>query len=358
MGGDHAPREVVRGAVLAAQEMHDVDLHLVGVEDDVRRELEGAGWAGDSIQLVPAADVIGMGESPVEALRKKRDSSIARALALVRSGRASSFVSAGNTGACVAAATLCLRALPEVKKAGIAVAFHVGAKPVVLLDAGANVEARPEHLFQYGVMAALYATEILGVENPRVGLLNIGEEGAKGNRLAKETHDLFRRSGLNFYGNIEGVEVFQGRCDVVICDGFTGNIVLKVSEGIAERLVGMFQQALQDAFVGALDGVAARGVRERIDSAMASLQERLDYAEFGGAPLLGVNGTVIIAHGRSHARAVFNAIRVAKRMADVDINGRIVENIRRLGRLADEGERDPEVLPENGASREGVSKSG
>jgi glycerol-3-phosphate acyltransferase PlsX len=355
MGGDHAPREVVKGAVLAAKELPDLDLHLVGLEDAIRAELaECDASDADRIHVVPATEVVGMGESPVVALRQKKDSSIARALKLVRDGEAQAFVSAGNTGACVAAATLLLRTLPAVKKAGIAVAFTVGTKPVVLLDAGANVEARPDHLFQYGVMASLYVSEILGIQNPRIGLLNVGGEGAKGNRLVKETHDLFQSSDLNFHGNVEGVEIFRGVCDVVVCDGFTGNIVLKVSEGIAERLFGLFKESAEqllaefsDAFGSASSGRSAspddggggelrrpsglgQMARDGVKRAFGKIKERLDYAEFGGAPLLGLRGNVIVAHGRSDSRAILNAIRVAKRMTDVDITRRIVEDIRKV----------------------------
>ncbi len=354
MGGDHAPREVVRGAVSAAQEIPDLELRLVGREEEIRSELAryDDGSALQRIRVVPASEVVGMGESPVVALRQKRDSSIARALKLVRDGEAAAFVSAGNTGACVAAATLLLRTLPAVKKAGIAVAFTVGTKPVVLLDAGANVEARPDHLFQYGVMASLYVSEVLGIENPRIGLLNVGEEGAKGNRLVKETHELFQKSDLNFHGNVEGVEIFRGVCDVVVCDGFTGNIVLKVSEGVAERLFGLFKESAEELLVELSGAVGASSTiggpqggdseggdsrrptglgqmaRDGVRRAFGKIKEHLDYAEFGGAPLLGLRGSVIIAHGRSDSRAVFNAIRAAKRMAEVDISDRIVKNIR------------------------------
>ncbi len=370
MGGDHAPGEIVRGAVNAVREHPDLIVHLVGREDEVRAALAEAGYPGDAnasegtIRVVAAKDVVGMGESPVTALRQKKDSSILRALKLVRSGDASAFVSAGNTGACVAASTLALRTLPEVKKAGIAVAFYVGSQPVVLLDAGANVEARPDHLLQYGVMGSLYASEILGIENPRVGLLNVGEEDAKGHRLAKETNELFQASTLNFYGNVEGREMYRGVCDVVVCDGFTGNVVLKVSEGIAEQLLRMFKDGLKDLF-GELAGMATspdggsgesahpllETGRGLIKKTLLGMQERLDYAEFGGAPLLGLNGSVIIAHGRSDARAISNAIRAARRMTAVDIGGRIVENVRVVENIremeSDSGSTEREEEPDS-----------
>jgi glycerol-3-phosphate acyltransferase PlsX len=362
MGGDRAPREVVRGAVMAARQLPGVLLHLVGRREAVETELASAGWSGSSlsnlsnIAVVDAREVIDMADSPVDAFRRKRGSSIEVALRLVQSGEASAFVSAGNTGACVAVSTLLLRTLPLVKKAGIAVAFHAGPRPVVVCDVGANVETKPEHLLQYGVMASRYAQDILGVQDPRVALLNVGEEDAKGNRLAKVTHALFQTTGLNFQGNVEGVEIFRGACDVVICDGFTGNIVLKVSEGLAERLVELFRDVLEQALVsGAETPVPEAGARgeARPDAAAVDLMRRsllqlagkLDYSEFGGAPLLGVNGVVIIAHGRSDAKAVSNAIRVAKRMSEVGINSRITselesfysrESVRALGSFGDD----------------------
>ena len=362
MGGDRAPEAVVHGAVEAVRRDPGLHVVLVGQEDPVHTELRSAGWegatAGDSpavgaISVVGASQVVGMGESPVEALRKKRDSSIAVAMGLVREKRAQAFVSAGNTGACVAAATLQLRVLPLVRKAGIAVAFYAGTHPVVVMDCGANVEAKPDHLVQYGVMASLYASKILGVANPRVGLLSIGEEDAKGNRLTKETGELFRSAKLNFIGNIEGNDVFRGICEVVVCDGFTGNIVLKVSEGLAERLVDLFKDTLREIAsetkplmdtvaamlagdsrggvsrdgggVGALLG--KNGIEGYFKRSIGKMQQRIDYSEFGGAPLLGVNGAVTIAHGRSDAKAISSAIRVASRMASVDITGLIASNL-------------------------------
>ena len=334
MGGDRAPAEVVRGAIRAVEEMEGLRLELVGSESDIHSEFEAAGFKGESITVVPASEVVGMGEGPVEAVRNKKDSSIVVGLKRVRDGEASAFVSAGNTGACVAAASLLLRTLPEARKAGIAVELKVGEKPLILMDVGANVEARPEHLAQYGVMASLYASRIHGVENPSVGLLNIGEEGAKGNRLAKQTHDLFASSGLNFQGNVEAGELFRGRCDVAVCDGFTGNIVLKMAEGLAERLFRIFKEGAEEVISGAArisgsaDGALAPELEKLVQSSLADLGSKIDYAESGGAPLLGVDGTVIISHGRSGAKAISNAIRTANKMAEVDINGLIVQNLR------------------------------
>jgi phosphate acyltransferase len=349
MGGDHAPREVVRGVVAAARLYPDTRLLLVGREAEIRKELQQAGAGNLSIDVIPAEEIVEMGDSPVESVRKKKKSSISVATRLVASGQAVALVSAGNTGACVAAATLLLGLLPEVRRAGIAVAFHAGDRPVVVIDVGANIASKPEHLLQYAIMASLYSRNVLGVENPRVGLLNIGEENEKGNSLAKTTHGLFRKTRLNFVGNVEGVEIFRDVCDVVVCDGFVGNIVLKVSEGLAERLGELFRHTLEKT----LDSAAARlsratvaagipgalapsdegaapvipGLAKELLASFKSLREKLDYSEYGGAPLLGVNGVMIIGHGRSDARAIANAIGVARRMIEMDFGRRISEEI-------------------------------
>jgi glycerol-3-phosphate acyltransferase PlsX len=334
MGGDHAPREVVLGTIAAARKQPGVRYLLVGREVDVRAELDRAGWTGPDIEIVGAEHVIDMGDSPVEALRKKKGSSIEVATRLVKKGEAEAMVSAGNTGACVAAGTILLGLLPEVRRAGIAVTFRAGSRPVIVIDVGANVSSRPEHLIQYGIMANLYARSVLGVESPRIGLLNIGEEDEKGNSLTKSAHTIFQKTGLNFVGNVEGVEIFRDVCDVVVCDGFVGNIVLKTSEGLAERLMELFKHTLEGALKGN-DGAAGLGlpadvvgrVDKQIRGAFQSLRQRLDYSEYGGAPLLGINGAMIIAHGRSDANAVANAIRVALKMAETNVKQHITEEI-------------------------------
>ncbi len=327
MGGDHAPREVVRGAVRAASELPDVALILAGDETRIKAELAENGWNGSNIEIAPAKCVIEMSDSPIEGLRKKRGSSIEVATRLVKERRAFSVVSAGNTGACVAASTLFLGVLPQVKKAGIAVVLSTGDSKVVVIDVGANVYSKPEHLIQYGIMANLYAQSILDVAAPRIGLLNVGEEDEKGNALAKETFGLFQKTKLNFIGNIEGSEIFAGGCDVVVCDGFIGNVVLKTAEGICEQLVRLFHGAVHEAMAALPNGAQLGG---SIRSAMSSLERKLDYAEYGGAPLLGIAGGTIIAHGRSDARAIHNAIRVARRMGEIDLNSRITDELCRL----------------------------
>ncbi len=354
MGGDRAPGEIVRGAVEAVRTDSQLRILLVGREDVVREELDRLDWSGANIETVRADEVVSMADSPVEALRRKRGSSIQVAYELVKQGEADAVLSAGNTGVCVAAATLLLGKLPEVTRAGIAVVLPAGDKPVVVIDVGANVSPKVQHLIQYGIMASLYASEVLEVQNPRVGLLNIGAETEKGHSLAKETHAQFRQTDLNFIGNVEGGEIFRGRCEVVVCDGFVGNVLLKVSEGLAERMMAVIQSWFEQTIAGSLgdpemlsvlggDGSNAADVEWRkrgeqiatsikgiLTDSFSRLKQQFDYAEYGGAPLLGVNGVSVIAHGRSDARAIANAVRVAKKMVVAEFNQHITEAIRRF----------------------------
>ncbi len=360
MGGDRAPREIVRGAVEAVRNDPDLRVFLVGRENVVRAELSELGWSGDQITPVQADEVVSMSDSPVEALRKKRGSSIEIAYRMVKDGQADAVLSAGNTGVCVAAATLLLGKLPEVARAGIAVVLPAGDQPVVVIDVGANVSPKVQHLLQYGIMASLYASEVLQLENPRVGLLNIGAETEKGHSLAKETNAEFRKSSLNFVGNVEGGAIFRGQCEVVVCDGFVGNVVLKVAEGLAERLMAVIQSRLQESIgetlkktellslltakapsAAASDGGpssaedhpgnrVAASIQEMFTESFARLKQRFHYAEYGGAPLLGVNGVSIIAHGRSDARAIASAVRVAKKMVVAEFNQHITDAMRGL----------------------------
>lgn len=342
MGGDKAPREVVRGAVEVARDHpQDLRIALVGQAPRVEAELKEAGWDGSNIDVIHAEHVIEMGDSPVVALRKKKGSSVEVAVRRVREGNAVAMVSAGNTGACVAGATLLLGLLPEVRRAGIAVTLSAGNRPIVICDVGANIASKPEHLLQYGFMASLYSREVLGVTDPRVGLLNIGEENEKGTSVTKATNTTFSQADLNFVGNVEGGDIFRGTCDVAICDGFVGNIVLKTSEGLAEQLVDLFRRTVEEA-LGAVEeklrgstgaaqsagGQPAAGPETLFREVIGTLRGKVDYSEYGGAPLLGVNGVVIIAHGRSDAKAIANAIRVSKRMAETDVNRRITDEIR------------------------------
>ena len=321
MGGDQAPHEIVRGATLVAEVAKDVTLNLVGQEDVLHDELEKCGGKAPNIVIVPAEHVITMSDSPVEALSRKKGSSIELAIRLVKDGKAAAVVSAGNTGASVAASLLFLGRLKAVKRPGIAVVFSTGKNPVVIIDVGANVHGKPDHLIQYGVMASIYSRVILGVENPRVGLLNVGEEEEKGTSVAKTTHSLMQKTDVNFIGNVEGADIFKGNVEVVICDGFVGNIVLKLCEGLSEFLMKLAIRALKQG-MESLPNSAEVGMA--LKKAFGSLEKQIDYSEYGGAPLLGVNGTVIIAHGRSDAKAISNAIQVAIKMTEVNLNSSFV----------------------------------
>jgi glycerol-3-phosphate acyltransferase PlsX len=262
-----------------------------------------------------------MAEPPVEAIRRKPDSSMRRAMELVARREADAVISAGNTGAFVAAAHMIVKRLPGVRRPGISVVFPTFHGPVVVIDVGANVDCRPAHLMQYGLMASLYARKVLRIENPRVGILSIGEESAKGNELAREAGDLLEASPMNYRGNAEGRDLFGGRFDVVVCDGFVGNIVLKCVEAMAESLFLSLREELKT-----LDA----NLTARLGPVLADLARRHDSAEYGGAPLLGVDGVVIICHGNSGARAVTNAFRAAGTYARTQVNREIVEALAQL----------------------------
>ncbi len=322
MGGDHAPRDVVEG-VLEAVRAHPAGIILVGDEGQVRHELHRSahGASPDAIVLQHASQVIGMGESPATAVKAKRDSSLAVAARLVRDGRADAMVSMGNTGACMATALLTLGRLEGVQRPAIAVPIPHATGTVTVIDAGANVDCRPSFLAQFAVMGEAYAELIHGIVRPRVGLLNVGEEEGKGNEVVQEAHELLRGARINYVGNIEGRDVVNGRVDVVVCDGFTGNIVLKFAEGMADAIKQMIRDAYRrTGLLGALGAWLSR-------PAFKLLKDRLDPAFYGGAPLLGVNGTCIVGHGASSPRAIRNAIGVAHRIVELKVNQQIRDRI-------------------------------
>jgi glycerol-3-phosphate acyltransferase PlsX len=322
MGGDYAPREVVRGAVAARDLLVQDEIILVGDATPLRQELRAAGAPLDRLSIVHATQVVGMAEPPVEAVRRKPDSSMRRAMELMRGEEADAVISAGNTGAFVAAAHMVVKRLPGIRRPGISVILPTFYGPVVLIDVGANVDSRPVHLLQYGVMASVYARRVINIEKPRVGILSIGEESEKGNDLAREARELLSRGRVNFQGNAEGRDIFNGRFDVVVCDGFVGNIVLKCVEAMAGS---MFQTIMQE--VNALDPE----VKAKLMPVLGDLQRRHDAEEYGGAPLLGVDGIVIICHGNAKARAITNAFRVASTFARQQVNRMIVEEVAQAG---------------------------
>ncbi len=318
MGGDNAPGEIVRGALAARDALPEEEFVLVGDRAAVEAELDAAGAARERIAIVHASEQVAMAEPPVEAVRKKPDSSMRRAVEVMAKGEADAVVSAGNTGAFVAAAHMIAKRLPGVRRPGISVVLPAFHGPVVVIDVGANVDSRPVHLLQYGVMASVYAREVFDITEPRVGILSIGEESEKGNELAREARELMERSRLRFCGNAEGRDIFNGRFDVVVCDGFVGNIVLKTVEALAESV---FETIMQE--VGEMESEA----KAALLPVMTDLQRRHDAEEYGGAPLLGVDGVVIICHGNARARGIANALRVAATYARQQVNRIIVQEV-------------------------------
>ncbi|MCZ6689860.1 MAG: phosphate acyltransferase PlsX [Planctomycetota bacterium] len=333
MGGDDAPMATVRGALLAAALDPKSRYLLVGDEAKIRSEIDSVGWgevSPSSIEVIPAADSVGMGESPIEALRKKKDTSILKAARLVADHKADALVSAGNTGATVAATTLSLKLLKGVRRPGIAVTVPAVEGVATIIDVGANIQCKPIHLYQYALMASAYHQHIYRHPDPKVGLLNIGAEVRKGNDLVRKTADLLGDSSLHFSGYVEGQEIYKGDCQVFVCDGFTGNMILKVSEGVAVGLIGMMKKKLSGEAVGrAGEEVVflSRIKKWFFGRLMGKMKGIVDYSEYGGAPLLGVDGVCIIAHGRSDPKAIANAIRVAKEFSLHDVNKHIVEQL-------------------------------
>lgn len=320
MGGDYAPQVVIDGTIAAVKE-YNTEVILVGDEQRIKSLLKKSKYTGDKITVYPAQDVIGMSEPAATSIRRKRNSSIVVGVELVKDGLGDAFFSAGNTGAVVCAATLGLGLLPGIERPGIAIVTPTVKGISLIIDVGANIDPKPTQLLQYGIMADAYFRYILNRSNPTVGLLNIGEEEAKGTEFMKSTHELLSKSSLNFIGNVEGRDLFSGKCDVIICDGFVGNIALKVSESAVEAMQVFLKRHLLGNSLGKL------GVLFLLPS-LKRFKKELDYAEYGGAPLLGVNGVVIIGHGRSNAKAIKNAIRVAKEEVERKFNEKILEAIK------------------------------
>jgi phosphate acyltransferase len=309
MGGDYAPAEVVKGAAEACTK-YGISTILVGDRARIESEMQSLGMDTAGLEIKHASDVVGMDEHPASAIRRKADSSIVVAADLVSGGEAQAMVSAGNTGAAMAVAALKVGRIPGVDRPGIASFLPTMNGKCILLDAGANVDCSVENLLQFAVMGSEYAKSALKVENPRVGLLSIGEEPTKGDELTKAANARLAQMSLNFVGNVEGKEIFRGAADVIVCDGFAGNIVLKSAEGVIELIVKVLKSEL-----------AARSLTEAVAPALQALMCKVDYAEYGGAPLLGVNGVCIISHGRSDSRAIRNAIRAAADAVENDAVG-------------------------------------
>ena len=340
MGGDYAPRAIVEGSLWAAQE-YGVGLELVGREKEIQAEIDrikargyilsDCGTKGhkrrvkidvDKIDYVitHATEVIGMGEAVGQSIRKKKDSSIVASVRAVAEGRCEAVVSAGSTGAAMAASLFGLGRIPGIDRPAIAVTLPTIKRPIVVIDAGANSNCTAEMLYQFAIMGSTFSKNILGIENPRVGVLNIGEEAGKGNELAQATYKMLEENQgkLNFVGNIEGKEIFLSVCDVVVCDGFVGNVTLKVTEGTAQMLFRIIKESFKSDLMGKIIGLMAKPFMKKVYG-------KINYEEFGGALLLGVKGITVISHGRSKAYAIKNAVRVAKEAVETGVNEKIAK---------------------------------
>jgi len=317
MGGDYAPEAIVQGGILAARRF-DAHVILVGDRDQLSRQLERVGVKGLPLSIHHASQVVEMDESPSIAVRRKKDSSMRVALDLVRSGEASAAVSAGNSGAFMGMAMLALRPMMGVERPAIGTLLPSPKGMRVALDVGANVECQPIHLVQFAVMGEVFAHYMLGIPRPRVGLLSNGEESSKGTELTRNAHEMLTKMSLNYIGYVEGRDIFMGDVDVIVTDGFTGNVVLKASEGIAKAITEMLRDEISAGFFSRIGYLFARGAFKR-------LKARVDYREIGGAPLLGINGVGIICHGSSNATAIASAIRVAMEMSEKRVNLKMMQ---------------------------------
>src|SRR5450755_3938190 len=323
MGGDFGPPNLVAGAVMALREYPRITkLYLVGDSAKIVSELQKNRCQDNRIEIVSSTQVVEMSDRAVEAVRRKKDSSISRAVDLVKFEKADAVVSAGHTGAAVAASTIKLRTLPGIDRPGIAAVLPTETNVFVLIDAGANIDARPEHLLQYAIMGTVYSRHVLGYKNPTVGLISLGEEDVKGNEMTKEVFKLLKKSSLNFVGNIEGRHLFEDPVEVVVCDGFVGNVILKTCESISVAIFTWLKHELGRTLLRKLGALLAR-------ESFRTIRDKTNYEEYGGSPLLGVNGICIIAHGSSTPLAIKNALRVAAESIEHQVNPHIVAEIQK-----------------------------
>lgn len=319
MGGDHAPEEIVKGAVQAAKEISGT-VSIIGWEEQINECLQALNWNGDNIEVVNATEVISNNESPAMAVRKKKDSSISKGMRMLKEGKVDAFISGGSTGALLSAGLLILGRIRGIKRPAIAAFFpKIGMNDTsLILDCGANAESRPEYLLQYGIMGSIFVEKVKGIENPEVMLLNVGAEEEKGDPLHKESFELLRNADINFKGNCEGRDVPFGCCDVVVTDGFSGNVFLKSSEGVALAVMKRIKQKMTE-------GLAAKAGALLSYNKLKEIKKEFDYSEEGGAPILGLKGPVLKIHGSSKANAVYNAILKAVPYVEQDVTA-LIEN--------------------------------
>lgn len=323
MGGDFGPPNLVAGAVLALRQYPQITkLYLVGDTPRIEAELKKHGCNDGRVEITHATQVVEMSDRAVESVRRKKDSSVSRAVDLVKKGEAEAIVSAGHTGAAVAATTIKLRTLPGVERPGIASLIPTETNVYVMIDAGANIDARPVHLLQYAIMGSVYSKHVLGYPDPQIGLMSIGDEDVKGTDVTKEVFKLLKASGLNFRGNVEGHDLFEDPVEVLVCDGFIGNVVLKTCEATAHAIFTWVKHEVKKSPVRIAGAAMAKG-------AFNAIKKKTNYEEYGGSPLLGVNGICIIAHGASTPLAIKNALRVGTESIEQQVNPHIVEEIRR-----------------------------
>ncbi len=324
MGGDFSPQEVVMGSILANKK-YGIPITLVGRSESIypfisdENNLKG-------FQILDAPEIVGMAESPTEAFKNKKKSSLKLALELVKEKEASSFVSAGNSGAILAFAVMTLGLIKGIDRPALAVPLPTYQNYVIVIDVGANVDCKPKHLYQFSIMGHYYAQLFLKVKNPKIGLISIGEEEGKGNSLVKETHNLLKKSNLNYIGNVEGREIFLGKCDVAVCDGFVGNVLLKTAEGVGELIAVSLKKEISSSLKASIGFLFSKG-------AFKKFYKKVDYSEYGGAPLLGVKGGCFICHGRSKAKAICNAIRVAYHFSEEKVVEKIQEHMKEFSLL-------------------------
>lgn len=321
MGGDYGPAITTEGAVEILNEEDDLEIILVGDEEILKRELSIKKYPVKRLHIRHASQVVGMDEPTLTAIRRKRDSSIRRAIELVKNKEADAAVSAGHSGVAMAVSVFLLGVLENVDRPAIATIMPTIKKPFILIDAGANVDCTPQNLLQFALMGNAYCKTMFNIPSPRIALLSIGEEDTKGNILTKEAFKLIKNTSLNFIGNIEGKDIFSGDADVVVCDGFIGNVVLKTSEGLAEVIIKMLRREISEVLTGRISYLFLK-------PALRNFKKKTDYAEYGGAPLLGINGTCIISHGRSSAKAIKNAVKVAAEFSQKRVYHVIAEDIK------------------------------